>query len=162
MRRILAVCRRGCQKGLLLWSRRAAEDRIAMGKAAEARDLLAIATWMGQHTLVYRHPWARRIAHAFFQSGDAAILNRQILRVLERRNDEQELLEVEPDVIVAIERLEGERQGLGIAGKGRRRVAREVARELIEHDDERASPTRRLRPLVELARQRARHQVAEP
>src|SRR5260370_19804239 len=136
MRRILAACRRGCQKGLLLRRRRAAEDRIAMRKATEARDLLAIASWMRKHTIVYRHPFGRRTTHELFQHGETALVKRRVLRVLERHGQEQELLEVEPDMIVPVERLDGQPHRLGVAGKSRRRAAREVARELIEHDDQ--------------------------
>src|SRR3984893_16753424 len=129
------------EKGLLLGSRAAAHDRVAMGKAPKSADYLGMLLC---------------IARKFFfavaaRQLKAVLLVGQIFRMHERQIEKFALRMRDFPIKAASERALGHGARHGVAVVAAPLPAEHVARELIEHDNERQCRFRRFFPGPELA-----------
>ena len=85
------------------------------------------------------------------EQGEGAALRGEIFRVLERQVGEAALDGRQQPVELPRDHAARRGERRGIARKRPRRAAKHVARELIEHDDERERSERRLPPALELS-----------
>src|SRR5215467_6524517 len=131
----------GVEEGLLLRPGGAAQRRVAVREPPEATDDV------GMSLGVFRE----LIVAVTARERDAAFLIGEVFRVLEREIEELAFgvrdLPVEPALDSAI----GDGAGNSIGLVGARVAAEHVARELVEHDDERERTLRRLLPGRKLA-----------
>ncbi len=139
----------------------APERRVAVGIAAEALE----------HVDVLLGPDLPRAGDALLPAGAAgrdlgdagerAADVGQVLGVRQRHEEERRLGGGEGAVEAALERVLGEREAERVAGEGPRGRAIDVARELVEQEDEGEAAARGLAPVVELAAGGAVHQRFE-
>ena len=124
----------GVEEGLLLRPGGAAQDRVAVREPPEAADDVGMSLGVSRELIV---AIAARERHAAFLIGE-------IFRVLEWQIEELALdmrdLSVEPATDGAI----GDGAGNTVGLVGAPVAAEHVARELVEHDDERERTLRRL------------------
>src|SRR6516225_12494851 len=131
----------GVEEGLLLRLGGAAQDRVAVREAPEAADDVGMSLDVSRELIV---AIAARERHAAFLIGE-------IFRVLERQIEELALGMRDPPVEPASHGAIGDGAPAPIARVGAPVAAEHVARELVEHDDERQRALRRLLPGRELA-----------
>ena len=133
-----------------------------MGKAAEALDDVAVVSGVVRESDVFLAPGRRDLGRKPLERARTESLQREIFGVLERQVEERALCGNQGTVRSLLDA--GNREPL------RRQVLREcgcgatvdVARELVEHDDERNPAARRRGPLrVQLAASGAPVQLAE-
>src|SRR5262249_9032320 len=115
--------------------------RVAVRESAEATDDV------GMSLGVFRELGVAVAA----RERDAAFLIGEIFRVLERQIEELALGVRDGSVELALDGAIGDGAGNSIGLVGARVAAEHVARELVEHDDERERTLRRLLPGRELA-----------
>src|SRR5262245_10983138 len=124
----------GVEEGLLLRLGGAAQDRVAVREAPEAADDVGMSPGVSRELIV---AIAARERHAAFLIGE-------IFRVLERQIEELALGMRDPPVEPASDGAIGDGARDPIARVGAPVAAEHVARELVEHDDERQRALRRL------------------
>src|SRR5688572_30621829 len=121
------------------------EDRVAVGKAPEALDDVAMRERVGISVRGFREG-AQRLNELA-----GAQLIRQRLAVLERQIDEQALHRQQLAVVCLRQRMARGLEGERVGGEGARRAAEHVARKLVEQHDERQAIAWRLLPAREPA-----------
>src|SRR5688572_11175905 len=117
---------------ILLFLRRAAaaEDRVAVGEAAELLDHVAMQDRVAQDLGIGRAALAAKL--------DRAVLVVEVFAMLERQIEEKALLLVlEMEIEAAVDGPIGDEARLGVGGERTRRAAKHVARELIEAQQQR-------------------------
>src|SRR5690606_16508965 len=123
------------------------QDTVAMGKAPEAGNDVAMA-----HGVVQVFRGLRRLVSQFAKQRDAALLRGQVFRMFERQVGEYALHGCQPAIRTPLQQAQGCGQGLGIHFERLRRIAPYVARELVQQDDPRQRPQRGVFPFEQPAR----------
>jgi len=85
------------------------------------------------------------------EQGQLAVLAGHVLMVLERQVEEAAQVVRHQPVLPAIHRQHREMPRQRVGGEGVAGVAKAVARELVQQDQQRQRPLRRLRPVIQLA-----------
>src|ERR1700735_1908222 len=124
----------------LIQRARTPERRVAMREASESADHIAMLRGIAGHFLAQR----REQAHGFVLVGEN-------FRVLEWQIYEHPLDLAKHPIDAACERGAGDLARLGIGRERLWRIAVEIARELVEQEDQCQSAVRCLRPVVERA-----------
>ena len=149
----------------LFGGRDATQNGVSMWVASEARDHVTVSYGLTERELVQRFEMGWREVQLFFGAANRQIHPLQVVGtfgVAEGHREEQALGDFHVAVHPGLNAPSSEPQGSGILSVGQRRVLVDTAGELVEDDDEREPPARRLCPRVELALTCLVHHTAEP
>ena len=136
---------------MLLFRRGVApEHRVAVGETTEAVHDVAMLARMDDRVPDVLGELAVDARSERLPNAHGLILPLPILGVLEGHVEEHALNRSQELVESALPGAQAARERLGVAGEGRARAAMDVARELIEDDDQGEDATRRLLPLFQL------------
>ncbi len=130
----------------------APQNGVAVGEAAKALDdHLMAAGEVGEALEGFARRAARLLGRQRLEQGHASGLLLPGLRMLQRQVEEDPSQRGEGLVSAKGQPLEAESPGLGILGKGRRGIAMNVARQLVQQQDQRQPADRDLGPVGEFA-----------
>src|SRR5262245_65955130 len=123
-----------------------------MRMAIEASDNVAMAARLRCRMRIELLQMLRRLAGESFTKRNAALEQRDLLRVAKGKHKEGLLpYGCQLSVVSALEAIDGEAEGPAVLRECLRGIAVDRSRELIEHEDERQSRARRVPPAVKFA-----------
>lgn len=129
-----------------------AENRIAMWEAPEAANDVAVLLGVVGASLEVAADWLRDIESECRARGDSALLDLDILGVLQREIEEESLGGLQQRVRSLTHPFQRQAERLPIRCKGARRAPKRITGELIHEQDQCQSAARRARPICEVSR----------